>query len=111
MTRFYALRDGQPVRVGAHEWATWFETSAQERVVARDEVRKDVSVSTVFLGIDHSFTAGDAPVLWETMVFGGTYDELQRRYTSREDAVNGHAEILRRVRAVDEPGLFDESES
>lgn len=106
MTIFYILKDGKPVSVAARKWAAWFETSAQERVIARDVVRKDVAVSTVFLGIDHG-VHGEG-VLWGTMVFGGTYDELQKRYTSREDAIQGHAEIVRRVRAVDEPRLFDE---
>ena len=52
--------------------------------------RDGVRVSTVFLALDHSFTDGP-PVLWETMVFGqGDGDEYQERYTSYEDAVEGH---------------------
>jgi hypothetical protein len=47
-------------------WAKAFETA--DRRVARDEVGP-YSVSTVFLGIDHSFGEGP-PLIFETMVFG-----------------------------------------
>lgn len=68
-------------------WARWMETG--EGHLADDTVG-DVRVSTVFLGIDHSDNGGP-PVLWETMVFGGPLDDEQERYTSREDALRGHA--------------------
>lgn len=49
----------------------------------------EVTVSTVFLGINHQFQDGP-PILWETLVFGPK-DELDgRRYTSREAAIIGH---------------------
>lgn len=72
-------------------WAKWME--AHSRYIARDRVSDEVMVSTVFLGLDHSLGQG-APVLFETMVFGGKHDHLQRRYTSRQEAVIGHAAIL-----------------
>lgn len=50
-----------------------------------------VRVSTVFLGIDHNHFDIGPPVLWETMIFGGRFDDWQDRYTSRADAVRGHA--------------------
>lgn len=49
----------------------------------------DCRVSTVFLGLDHAFGDGP-PVLWETMIFGGEHDGYQRRYTTREAALDGH---------------------
>jgi hypothetical protein len=50
-------------------------------------------ISTVFLGMDHSF--GDGPaVLWETMVFGPEpWGDWQDRYTARADAEAGHKRI------------------
>ena len=73
------------------EWARWFE-NAEGRRVANDHVG-DVRVSTVFLGLDHSF-GGAVPILWETMIFGGEHDGYQERYSSRRDAVAGHARAL-----------------
>jgi hypothetical protein len=51
-----------------------------------------ITVSTVFLGIDHRFdlSPGTKPILWETMIFGGKHDQYQQRYTSEADAKNGH---------------------
>lgn len=59
---------------------------------------EEVRVSTVFIGIDHSFGEPGAPVLWETMVFGGTHDDFQRRYRSAQDAREGHKMALEMVR-------------
>src|SRR5258708_5331287 len=55
MSAFYILKDKVPVRVRLLEWARWFEGS--ERFVARDEIN-GVSVSTVFLGVDHRLGSG-----------------------------------------------------
>jgi hypothetical protein len=50
-----------------------------------------IKVSTVFLGIDHSFGDGP-PLLFETMIFGGKYeeDEYQERYSTWAQAEAGH---------------------
>jgi hypothetical protein len=56
----------------------------------------EITVSTVFLGIDHNFVDPDGPpVLWETMVFGlSDPSEICERYSSREDAIAGHNELV-----------------
>lgn len=69
------------------KWGRWHEFS-DNRVVRRTVI-EDVEVSTVFLGIDHSF-GGGRPVLFETMIFGGTHDEYQERYSTWDQAVAGH---------------------
>lgn len=81
------------------EWARWFEYA--RRHVARDDLRENdehVRVSTVFLGFDHRLTprteAPLAPLLWETMVFGGSRDREQHRYTSCRDALENHQRIV-----------------
>jgi hypothetical protein len=88
--------DGRPLPCpDVAAWAAWaFEPDAlRRRRVAYTYIRKSVSVSTVFLGFDHafSFEPETPPVLWETMIFGGPHDRYQERYTSREDALAGHA--------------------
>ncbi len=77
------------------KWAQWFEKA--ERHVA-DEKIGESRISTVFLGLDHSFGSGP-PVLWETMVFGGKLDQDQARCSgSREQAEAMHAKMVARVK-------------
>lgn len=68
------------------KWARSFERA--NRRVAQTSVG-DVRVSTVFLGLDHSFGNGP-PILFETMIFGGAHDQYQERYTTRDEAMVGH---------------------
>jgi hypothetical protein len=92
-----ALLDGHKVKVVSNliEWAKGLEK--QDRRVARTSVGK-VEVSTVFLGLDHSF--GGKPLWFETMVFGGSLDQEQERYTTWEEAEAGHAAMVERVKAA-----------
>jgi hypothetical protein len=94
-------------------WAKWFENGNKSpgRITGRSVV-KNVRISTVFLGLDHSF-GGEVPVLWETMMFNirddskklkdkkGLTGNLQAlgnyqvRYSSLEDARKGHEYAVR----------------
>lgn len=89
------------------------------KIVAKDRVGP-VEVSTIFLGMDHSFGSGD-PVLWETMIFHSgsttTCDEKvfldmgcelyevtylgqeQWHYTSRKEATSHHAALVDMLRS------------
>jgi hypothetical protein len=49
------------------------------------------------LGLDHNFSENGPPILYETMVFGGALDGEQDRYCTREEAVSGHALMVKRV--------------
>lgn len=73
-------------------WADWVESSCTNgaRRVALTE-RDGVSVSTVFLSVDHNFTGHGAPLLWETWIDGGPLTGDLTRYATREEAVAGHA--------------------
>lgn len=76
------------------KWASWFEEYLAARSLERTELAGDVFVSTVFLGINYNW-GGGPPVLWETMVFGGSHDgEIRERYTSADEARIGHARIV-----------------
>lgn len=93
MTGRYILdTEGEPVACDdLVAWSLWMATA--NRGVARGEPVPGVLVSTVFLGIDHSHLGGP-PVLWETMILGFKNDEYQERYTSKADALAGHAVAL-----------------
>jgi hypothetical protein len=99
--------DGEPQRCDdLAVWGAWFERSSKDRsrVVAADKDEGPdggtVCVSTVFLGLDHNFSATGPPVLWETLVFGGPLNDEMVRYTSRAAALRGHQAMCARVRAA-----------
>ena len=83
-------------------WVMWMETSREQRVLARDRDEgpgaPDISVSTVFLGLDQNHSEEGPPILWESRVFGGPLDTETWRYTSREEALVGHQELCQRVK-------------
>ena len=96
MSWYYILNEqGEPVPCDVLTFGRWFEGHPAARVIAHDEV-DDVMVSTVFLGLDHSLGHG-APMMYETMIFGGPHDEYQDRYSTRAEAVAGHARALAMV--------------
>jgi hypothetical protein len=76
------------------KWAKWFSNA--NRRVASETIGKS-RVSTVFLGIEHSFGEGK-PLLFETMVFGGDDDGAQDRCTTWEEAEAMHATMVARVK-------------
>jgi len=87
----YILINDKPVaEPDVIKWADWYDSA--DRVVAKADIG-DVSISTVFLGIDHSFGYG-SPILYETMIFGGDHDGFQQRHETKEQALIGHGSAL-----------------
>lgn len=103
MSDFYILNDNhEPVSVAdVLEWARWMEGGAmhgidRRRVAHTQLAEGDISISTVFLGVDHNharhFGGRDSrPILFETMIFGGLHDGEQWRYHTWSEAEAGHA--------------------
>lgn len=79
------------------------------RRVALDEIGP-YEVSTVWLGLDHGWSGGAAPVIFETMVFtsaawndpdGGVGPDLDcRRYSTEAEALAGHAATVLLISAT-----------
>lgn len=98
----------QLVRVSLMEWAEWYEHA--DRVVAQTgppiwrrgpdgkaERNDGITVSTVFVGIDHHFWGDGPALLFETQVFGGEYDGSMDRYPSWATAEAGHKRWVAKV--------------
>ena len=92
MSEHYILVDGEPRPVDLLTWGKWLQTA--ERQLARTTVSEGVEVSTVFLGLDHSFGQGP-PLIWETMIFGGPHDSYQPRASTLAAAEAQHASAVR----------------
>ena len=88
MSDKYILDGRTPVPVDLMTWARWFEKGNDNCRVA-STVADGIHVSTVFLGIDHSFGRG-RPLLFETMIFGGKHDEWQDRCETWKEAEEMH---------------------
>lgn len=82
----------KPVRSTIVDCGKWLEENPERKAVKQEHI-DDVYISTVFLGLDHAWES-DIPVLWETMIFGGEHDQYMDRYTSIEDALEGHQTAL-----------------
>lgn len=95
--------DGEPMAESdLYTWGKWLQ-NAKNKVVKKEDIG-DSKVSTVFLGLDHSFGESSEPVLWETMVFGGNMDQSQERCSgSRADALKMHDAMKTRVLAQQRP--------
>lgn len=74
-------------------WGEWLERA--KRHVGDTQVSDDVRVSTVFLGLDHNYCDKGAPILFETMIFGGPHDQYQERYCTWDEAEAGHAAAVK----------------
>lgn len=95
MTWYKLDENRNPVKCDAIESSKYMAENG--RRVAFDAVGR-VEVSTVFLGLDHSYS-GHTPLLFETMVFGMD-DEIQERWTTWDEAETGHKAVLEKVYAV-----------
>lgn len=90
-------------------WGAWFEYA--NRHARKDDVGP-FWISTVFLGIDHGWDEGSAPVVFETMAFDWTGDSSEldfafKRYSSWDEAVAGHeAAVAQAAAYVREKGYW-----
>lgn len=104
--RFYLLDENKkPYQVSIEESCKIYE-DPNMKIVQQDKLDNGLFVSTVFLGMDHSWDSNPnhKPVLWETMIFDDLEEtllgEYQERYTSYEDAVEGHKKALELAKNV-----------
>ena len=87
--------NNKPIRSTIVDCGKWLEENPERKAVKQEHIDK-IFISTVFLGLDHSWNS-DTPVLWETMIFGGEHDQYMDRYTSYEEALEGHQTALNLV--------------
>ena len=99
MSQHYILNDDNvAVPVDVLEWARWFDMNYQRRIVRRDKWPDGVVVSTVFLGLDHAWGERGPRHIFETMVFGGDFDQETERYSTWAQAEAGHHAMVERLR-------------
>lgn len=90
--------DGNPITL--QEWRHLFETIDRDVSTTELTVRgEEVAIGTTWLGLNHNFMNPEGPpLIFETMVWGGPLDGSVRHYATREEALAGHREIVKRHR-------------
>jgi len=95
MIQWYVLNDDNiPVKSSFEEFTS---SKKQMGYSLQKDLAKNCRVSTVFLGFDHGYGETESPLLFETMVFDGDFDGYQMRYSTYEDAMKGHQEIVQKI--------------
>jgi hypothetical protein len=92
---YYRLVNREAIQCGLEVWAACLE---EDRSIARHKF-DGIVISTVFLGLDHSFGNGP-PLIFETMVFGGIHDGECTRYSTWDQAVAGHRIMVKKIKGV-----------
>lgn len=71
-----------------------------------DDLVDGQRVSTVFLQLDHNWSTEDhTPILFETMIFDGPYDNEMWRYATYAEAKAGHDQIVNCLKEGKTPTL------
>lgn len=80
------------------EWGKWFGQTYKDGThwIANSKLR-GMTISTIFLGIDHGFSLGP-PILFETMIFGGYYNDYQERCCTYDQAMAQHVRVVQLVK-------------
>ena len=94
----YYDRTGGPISL--NEWIERFEDEQYQRV--DETILPDGRwVSTVWLGLDHSF-GRSAPIIFETMVFSsrahGKTSLCCERYATEAEAIAGHQRMVEKLK-------------
>lgn len=100
----YYDRKGKPI--DQRKWAELFE-SVEYRIIGSLE-ENDIHISTVWLGLDHNWGRG-APLIFETMIFGGPYDQRQWRWHTENEAEQAHQVIVTAFREGMDPDVAVEA--
>lgn len=92
----YHDRDGKPIDMQTYGMLALDDSY---KIVKQTE-RYNILVSTVWLGMDHSFRKGDPITIFETMIFTDGVEnesafEYQERYTTEAQALEGHERACR----------------
>ncbi len=89
----YYDKEGNPI--DREEWVQLLE-NIEYRRIAETKLSDGRQISTVHIGLDHSFGDGP-PLIFETMVFPSkdeSADERCERYSTEEEARAGHDRIV-----------------
>ena len=95
MSDYYKLWGREAVPATMKEWSSSYEQQNMRRVGFYKD--GDLVVSTVFLGMDHSFGFGP-PMIFETLTQRVGGEENMVRYSTWKQARAGHHAMVRKLK-------------
>lgn len=91
-SHYYIMNSDGSVRpVDLIAWGHYMETC--DRTIRKTTIG-EAEISTVFLGLDHSWQPNADLQIFETMIFGGKHDGDTWRYANIEQARLGHERAM-----------------
>ena len=91
---YYVLFGREIVPCDVFTWVTWHQMT--NHTISRDSVG-EILVSTIFFGLNQRSQPNSPPLIFETMVFGGSFGEYRERYETYSEAEAGHQRVLSMV--------------
>lgn len=98
---YYTLdrKTGKVTPTDVVNWSIQYDKkdrSLGNTVITNPVTGKEYVVSTVFLGLNHSFNHHNPPILFETMIFSkdDDWDNHQIRYSTMFGAIKAHNKIV-----------------
>jgi hypothetical protein len=79
----------------------WVNLFSEDRKIGDDRIGEH-HISTVYLGLNHQFGDGP-PLIFETMIMDGPFSDQMWRWSTEQQARNGHKAILEALRAGLDP--------
>lgn len=76
------------------EWSLLFNDHGY-KIVQQTDINAAFEGLTISLGIDHNVTMTGPPLIFETMVFRNGDGDETYRYSTIEEAIAGHEDVLR----------------
>ncbi len=97
----YYRRDGTPY-TGENAMMEWGKDfgDMELKIVKQETLWNGLFISTVWLGLDHSWAMTGKPLIFETMVFtaSSNFDKDMDRYSTEAEALAGHAAMVKEWR-------------
>jgi hypothetical protein len=98
---YYILKGKETIPVDIKTYLEYQQKAFYENKEANthvgDDTKHGVRVSTVFLGVNANILKKGKPLLFETMIFGGIRNGERHRYSTWEEAENGHKKIIKEI--------------
>jgi hypothetical protein len=89
--KYYKLIGKTPVACSLASWVMQIDDRHVGHTILGDNV---LTVSTIFLGLDHNFSGEGDPILFETMIFGDLEDAYQTRCSTWAEAERMHQKAV-----------------